>query len=421
MSKKFHLINLGCKLNAFEGEALMERLMAKGHTRTELDESDIVVVNTCTVTAKADEKGKKIMRKAKSLGKKVIATGCYATTDGLQLAEENYIDLILRNEQKFDIEQYLPLLDLGNKIVEGTSESFPEVSGFERTRAFLKVQDGCNKFCSFCKIPFARGRSKSQDFDKIHHAFKVLLDANYKEIVLTGINLTDFSYEGGRLGSLVESLLDYPHDYRLRLSSLQPDDFDPALLEALQHPKMSPHFHLSVQSGSDSVLKRMRRHYSQTDYLGLVDKIRKISPDAGITTDIIVGFPEETDTEFQETLAMVDKAGFVRVHIFPYSAREGTAAGLLPDFSSSLKKEREAQLLEVCTQSALRFARNECLGRTYRALTETDKKGVREAYTENYIRVHFPSSETEANQFITVTPNDVMADKDGHLVFLIDQ
>ena len=421
MSKKFHLINLGCKLNAFEGEALMEKLLAKGHARTELDESEIVIVNTCTVTAKADEKGKKLMKKAKSLGKKVIATGCYATTDGLQLAEENYIDLILRNEQKFDIEQYLPLLDLGNKIVEGSSESFPEVSGFERTRAFLKVQDGCNKFCSFCKIPFARGRSKSQQFDKIHHAFKVLLDAGYKEIVLTGINLTDFAYEGGRLGSLVESLLDYPHDYRLRLSSLQPDDFDPVLLDVLQHPKMSPHFHLSVQSGSDEVLRRMRRHYSRVDYLGLVDKIRKISPHAGITTDIIVGFPEETESEFQETLDMVDEAGFVRVHIFPYSSREGTAAGLLPDFSSSFKREREARLLEVCTESALRFARNECLGKSYRALTETDKKGIREAYTENYIRVHFPSASTEANQFISITPTDVVADKDGHLVFVLDK
>lgn len=418
--KKFHLINLGCKLNAFEGDALMEKLCALGHEKASHEDADIVIVNTCTVTSKADEKGKKLMRRAKALGKKVIATGCYATTDGMELAEENYIDLILRNEQKFDIPLYLPLLEIGQKLIQKKGEGgFPEVSGFERTRAFLKVQDGCNKFCSFCKIPFARGRSKSQDFDKIHQAFRILLDAGYKEIVLTGINLTDFSCESGRLGSLVKSLLSYEGDYRVRLSSLQPDDFDSVLLECLSHPKMAAHFHLSVQSGSDSVLKRMNRRYTSSDYLKLIHKIRSIRPDTGISTDIIVGFPSETDEEFLETLAMVKEALFVRVHIFPYSQRAGTAAALMPDLPLNIKKQRESLLLEACKNAALCFAHTYCLGKPYKALTESDKKGRREAYTENYIRVHFPSSSTQENMFVPIIPKDIEADADSHLKFLL--
>ncbi|MGL4388693.1 MAG: radical SAM protein, partial [Brevinema sp.] len=225
-SKKIHLINMGCKLNTFEGEAMLNKLRDFGHEIcSDQADADIVVVNTCTVTSKADDKGRKYMRRAKNLGKKVIATGCYATTDGMELAEENYIDLILRNEQKFSINEFLPLLDIGQKLVDGQDETeFPEISGFERTRAFLKIQDGCDKFCSFCKIPFARGRSRSQDPNKIRKAFQELLDSGYKEIVLTGINLSDYASKEGYLGSIVKSLLAFEGDFRIRLSSLQPDE-----------------------------------------------------------------------------------------------------------------------------------------------------------------------------------------------------
>lgn len=418
--KKIHLINLGCKLNTFEGEAILTKLKAQGHMICEdQEEAEIVIVNTCTVTAKADEKGRKYMRRAKAQGKKVIATGCYATTDGLELAEKNYIDLILRNEQKFSVHEYLPLLDLGQKLTEGKDlTEFPEISGFERTRAFLKIQDGCNKFCSFCKIPFARGRSRSQDFDKIHQAFIALLESGYKEIVLTGINLSDFSFEYGRLGNLVQSLLAYDHDFRIRLSSLQPDEFDPALLECLQHPKMAPHFHLSVQSGSDSVLKRMHRRYNCNDFLKLIDTLKNIRPDIGLTTDIIVGFPDETDQEFQETLNMVKNAEFIRVHIFPYSQREGTTAARFKDTPAEIKKEREKLLREIYQKTALEFAKKNCLGKTYKVLTESAKNGIREGYTENYIRTHFPEAGCHVNEFISITPLSVALDEDGHLKFI---
>ncbi|MGL4394097.1 MAG: tRNA (N(6)-L-threonylcarbamoyladenosine(37)-C(2))-methylthiotransferase MtaB [Brevinema sp.] len=418
--KKIHLINMGCKLNTFEGDAMIDKLRTLGHHICDNQEdAEIVVVNTCTVTAKADDKGRKYMRRAKNLGKKVIATGCYATTDGMELAEENYIDLILRNEQKFSINEFLPLLDVGQKLVDGQDDTeFPEISGFERTRAFLKIQDGCDKFCSFCKIPFARGRSRSQDPDKIRKAFQVLLDAGYKEIVLTGINLSDYASREGYLGSIVKSLLEFEGDFRIRLSSLQPDEFDPVLLECLSHPKMAPHFHLSVQSGSDSVLKRMFRRYTVHEFLALIQKIRAIRPDAALTTDIIVGFPEETEEEFQETLEMVRNAQFTRIHVFPYSRREGTTSHKYNDLPMSLKKEREDRLNQVYQETALAFARENCLGKTYRALTETGKRGIREAYTENYIRVHFQEENTEANQFINIIANDVLIDKDGNLRFI---
>lgn len=422
MPQKIHLINMGCKLNAFEGEAMLNTLKDNGHIICkDQDEADIVIVNTCTVTAKADDKGRKYMRRAKNQGKKVIATGCYATTDGLELAEENYIDLILRNEQKFSIHEFLPLLELETKLIDGQDKTeFPEISGFERTRAFLKIQDGCDKFCSFCKIPFARGRSRSQDPDKIRQSFKKLVEAGYKEIVLTGINLSDYHSKEGYLGNIVRSLLELEGDFRLRLSSLQPDEFDMELLECLSHPKMCPHFHLSVQSGSDTVLKRMFRHYTRFDFLALIKKIREIRPDAGITTDIIVGFPDETEEEFNETLEMLKEAEFVRVHIFPYSRREGTTAARMNDLSSTLKKEREDKLRQAQQQVALTFAQKNCIGKEYTVLTETSKNGIREAYTENYIRIHFKDVDTRANQFINIIPTGVTIDKDGHLLFTLN-
>ena len=419
-SQKIHMINMGCKLNTFEGNAITANLKDKGYIICDQQEdADIVIVNTCTVTAKADDKGRKYMRRAKNQGKKVIATGCYATTDGMELAEENYIDLILRNEQKFSIHEYLPLLNLGQKLVDGKDDTeFPEVSGFERTRAFLKIQDGCDKFCSFCKIPFARGRSRSQSPQKIRKAFQLLLEAGYKEIVLTGINLSDYTSEEGCLGAMVQSLLAFDGDFRVRLSSLQPDEFDPILLDCLAHPKMAPHFHLSVQSGSDSVLKRMFRHYDSHTFLALISKIRAIRPDAGITTDIIVGFPNETEEEFEETLEIIRKAQFSRIHIFPYSRREGTTAARMHDFAPSIKKNREERLRIVYQETALKFAQEYCLGKPYKALTETAKQGVREAYTENYIRVHFKESDTALNEFIYILPTSVVIDKDGNLLFI---
>lgn len=421
MKRKFYLINLGCKLNAFEGDAIKQHLSSLGHhICSRQEDAEIVIVNTCTVTAKADDKGKKYMRRAKRLGKKVIATGCYATTDGMELAEENYIDLILRNEQKFKINDYLPLLDLKTKLVDGQNDTeFPEVSGFERTRAFLKIQDGCNKFCSFCKIPFARGRSRSQDPQKIHKAFQFLLDAGYKEIVLTGINLSDYHSSLGYLGDLVFSLLEMEGEFRIRLSSLQPDEIDDTLLNCLKHPKMAAHLHLSVQSGSNNILKKMYRHYDRVDFLNLVQKIRSIRPDIGITTDIIVGFPDETEEEFEETLDLIKKVKFSRVHIFPYSKREGTTAARFIDMPLSVKKEREKKLQKIYQEAALEFGREFCLKKNYIALTESAKNGIREAYTDNYIRVHFPEKNIKVNQFVQIIPKDVVLDKDGNLMFII--
>ncbi|MGL4388063.1 MAG: radical SAM protein, partial [Brevinema sp.] len=199
----------------------------------------------------------------------------------------------------------------------------------------------------------------------------------------------------------------------------QPDEFDPVLLECLRHPKMAPHFHLSVQSGSDTVLKRMFRRYTVHEYLALIKKIRDIRPDAALTTDIIVGFPEETNEEFEETLDMVRKAEFTRIHIFPYSRREGTTSYKYNDLPMSIKKEREDRLHQVYQESALAFAREYCLGVNYKALTETGKKGIREAYTENYIRVYFDENKVEVNQFVDIIPKDVAIDKDGNLKFLV--
>jgi len=419
--RKIHIISLGCKLNAFEGDAIAEKLSQQGNIicKTQ-EEADIIIVNTCTVTSKADDKGKKYMRRAKRLGKKVIATGCYATTDGMELAEESYIDLILRNEQKFSVNDFLPLLDLKTKLVSGLDDTeFPEVSGFERTRAFLKIQDGCDKFCSFCKIPFARGRSRSQDPQKILQAFLLLIKTGYKEIVLTGINLSDYHSSIGYLADLLQLLLSQEGNFRIRLSSLQPDEISDDLIECFKNPKMAIHVHLSVQSGSDEILKKMFRHYDKKDFLNLVEKIRKIRPDMGITTDIIVGFPSETDLNFEETLDLIRKVRFSRVHVFPYSRREGTTAARYLDLPMQVKRAREKKFQEIHHIYAIKFAKENCINKTYTVLTESAKNGIREAYTENYIRVHLKEEDTETNQFIKITPKDITIDKDGNLLFIL--
>lgn len=410
---KIYIETIGCKLNQYESQALSESLQKNGFEISgTMEESDIVIVNTCSVTNKADVKSRQVMRKAKKLGKLVAATGCYATTDFEELNTAGFADIVVKNDSKFNIpdiiksrinlEKSLPLINIESE--------FPVARQFERTRAFLKIQDGCDKFCSYCKVPLARGRSRSLDPANVLEFIKGLVQSGYKEIVLTGVNISDYGFNGIRLFHIVKEAVSLPGDFRIRLSSLQPDEFDSRIIDLLQTEKLAPHFHLSIQSGSNSVLKRMNRNYTASYFLELTHKIRQACPDCGITTDIIAGFPEETEEEFQETLNILKEAFFTRVHLFSYSPRSHTRAERMKDVDGNIKKERLKRLEETAIETGKVFVKNNILGKNYRVLIETKEAGLWTGYTPNYIKIHTERECTE-NEFIDLKACEIRVNK----------
>ncbi len=410
---KIYINTIGCKLNQFETQAMSEQLAQDGHTVVEsMAECEAVVVNSCTVTSKADARSRQVMRKAKKAGKYVVATGCYATTDFELLREFDYIDLVVQNDNKFQISRFLEDAQfIPDPVQQGTE--FPLVSSFERTRAFVKIQDGCDRFCSYCKIPAARGRSRSFSLESILAQVQRLIDNGYKEIVLTGVNISDYHAGDITLSGLIADILDIEGEYRLRLSSIQPDQFEDRLLQFLDHPRFTRHFHLSLQSGSASVLKRMNRHYVPADFESLVERIRAQAPDCGVTTDIILGFPGETEQEFQETVDFCQKIGFSRLHVFPYSPREGTRAAAMPDMAMEIKKSRERVLLNVALDSATRFAREQLMDKEHLILVETWQEKGWSGYTSNYIKMNSSTPGLRENSFATLKARNFSVSEDA--------
>lgn len=387
---KVYVATIGCKLNQFESEALEQNLRSRGIAMVDsLEDADYIIVNTCSVTNRADVKSIRIMKRAKKLGKKVIATGCYSTTDYDKVKEAGIADIIVKNADKYSIPEMIENEDHpGDYFPDPAGRNeFPIVRHFNRTRAFIKIQDGCDKSCAYCKIPAARGRSRSIPDEMAVNYVKDLLLYGYREIVLTGVNISDYRFGDKSLYDLLRSILTLKGDFRLRLSSLQPDEFDPRIIDLLDTGKLASHFHLSLQSGSSGVLKRMGRFYSPGFYLGLVEKIRLKHESCGLTTDIIAGFPGETDEEFGETLSLVGKAEFTRAHVFPYSPRPHTRSFIMKDLPDKIKKERVSLLEETVYRHAASFAERTVLGRPCKALLEQEEGGKWTGYTSNYIRI----------------------------------
>ncbi len=364
--KKAALHNLGCKVNAYETEAMEELLKKDGFTIVDFnEEADVYVINTCSVTNIADRKSRQMIHKCKKLNPDacVVATGCYVQNFGKDIADELGADIILGNNKKNDlvikVHEYFDKLDKNDgpildyfDINDGNVdyEDMLIEKDSEHTRAFVKVQDGCNQFCSFCIIPFARGRIRSRAIDDVVNEVTGLAKAGYKEVVITGIHLSSFGTgtEFG-LADLLEAVQNIDGIERIRMGSLEPqivtEDFAKRV-SALS--KMCPHFHLSLQSGCDSVLVRMNRKYSIEEYTKGVEILRKYFDNPAITTDIIVGFPGETEEEFDTTLNYVDFIKFAELHVFAYSKRAGTKAAKMPgQITNAAKKERSAKLISL--------------------------------------------------------------------------
>jgi threonylcarbamoyladenosine tRNA methylthiotransferase MtaB len=422
---KVAILTHGCKLNQYESFSIANKLSEKGYTVTEnLSEADVVVFNSCTVTDKADKKAFKLIKsvgKIKRIKGNVffIVTGCLAQTDTDKIEEFESVDLVVGINSKSRIPEIVDkYVKFG--ILEKVEESNDifyrfnfDPKGFEgRTRAFLKIQDGCNRKCSFCKVPLARGKSVSLEFDEVIKRFKNLIKLGYKEVVITGVNITNYNSNGNRLKELLKEMVKLKGEFRIRLSSIMPDEFDYEILEFMKDGKLTPHLHISIQSGSDYIIKLMKRGYTSSSLIELAERARKVKDDVGLTGDVIVGFPGETDEHFKQTLETVSQMGFFRLHVFPFSPRKGTLAATMPNqVPENVKKEREKILLNLVKELSLEF-KKKFLGKYIRFIPEEVEDGKVFGYADNYLRIISNNTNLKHNEFeyakvVDLNPNDM--------------
>ena len=365
MKKKVALHNLGCKVNAYEVEAMQQLLENAGYETVPFEEgADVYVINTCTVTNIADRKSRQMLHKAKKMNPDaiVVATGCYAQADTEKLKEDTAVDLILGNNQKTQIVEALEEYEKEHakqvQVIEiNHTKEYEELSissTAEHVRAYIKVQDGCNHFCTYCIIPFARGRVRSRKIEEVLSEVETLAAKGYKEVVLTGIHLSSYGVdfpkeERESLLSLIQAVSRVEGISRIRLGSLEPRIITEEFLEGIvKTGKVCPHFHLSLQSGCNKTLKNMNRRYSAQEYAEKCELIRKFYPAPALTTDVIVGFPQETEEDFEESYEFVKKIHFYETHIFKYSRRHGTkAASMDGQLTEAAKAQRSDRMLEL--------------------------------------------------------------------------
>ena len=409
-------ITLGCKVNQFETETMEGLFKKQGYELVPAtDKADVYVINTCSVTSFGDKKSRQLIRRVRRLNDKAIiaVTGCYSQAAPEQVKAIEGVRVVLGTKDRAHIVEYVErameedgIIDKVDDIMQ--AREFEDIPLYEmpaRTRAFLKIQEGCTNFCSYCIIPFTRGPLRSRQLASVRSEAQKLLDNGFKEIVLTGIHIgaygKDFK-DGTSLYDAAREILDLPGLRRLRLGSLESIELSDELLELIEsHPKFSHHLHLPLQAGSDAVLKKMNRHYNRDEFTALLENVRRKVPDVAISTDIIVGFPGETEEMFAESLDYIRTLGFARVHVFPYSPRTGTPAAKMPDqVSEPVKKERVHRLQQLATDMAEDFHKR-YLGTVQEVLFETNENGLTDGLTGTYIRV-YTNDEVETGEIYKV-------------------
>ncbi len=401
---KIAVASLGCKLNQAEAELLARQITEAGYTLVApSDGADLYILNTCTVTHIADRKSRHWLRLAHrhNPGAKLVVTGCYAERAAAELARITGVTMVIGNEQKPRLLRILDESGLLNRVNKKDIARDTRITG--RTRAMVKVQEGCTNFCTYCIVPMVRRGERSVPVEQVITEIKELVTRGYQEVVLTGTKVGSYCHDGILLVSLLRRILRETEVKRLRLSSLQPQEISPELIQLWQNPRLCPHFHLSLQSGSDSVLGRMKRRYTTAGYQQVVKFIRAAVPEAAITTDIIVGFPGETEIEFNESYEFCRQMQFARMHIFPYSPREGTAASqMLPVVPEKIKRQRNEKMLALAEESAAAFWR-QFAGETMTVLWENcSGDDIWCGFTGNYLKVYLKSKENLANQLLPV-------------------
>ncbi|MCX5715808.1 MAG: tRNA (N(6)-L-threonylcarbamoyladenosine(37)-C(2))-methylthiotransferase MtaB [Candidatus Omnitrophica bacterium] len=389
---------LGCKVNQYETQLMREQFTASGFKEPARDEQpDVYVINTCTVTQKADSESRRLIRKARreNPDAKIIVAGCYAELDRAEIAKISKDLIIIKNSEKTKILQYLDGCQAPNHI-KVSDTSIQGISGFEgRTKAFVKVQDGCDNFCSYCKVPYARGRSRSRKIDDIVPEISRLVSSGYREIILTGICLGDWGRSSGLTITDLLKAVDpgVTGTFRIRLSSIEPWYVTEALLRTMASLKrVCKHLHIPMQSGDNDVLKKMNRKFSSTDFAALIGRCRSFMPDIAFTTDIMVGFPGETEDEFQNTLNITETTAPSRTHIFPYSPRKGTKAHEAGGFISAGEMRKRVKRLKLLTDKLASMYRQKFTGQRLEVLVETERdkaSGLLVGYTDTYVPVAF--------------------------------
>lgn len=399
---------LGCRVNVYESEAMAEKFIREGYEVVEANEkADVYVINTCTVTNMGDKKSRQIISRARRLNENSIiaVVGCYSQIAPKEVSNIPGVDVVLGTRNKGDVVYYVNKAREEGKSqvhVEGVlkNKKFEELNIEEyqdKTRAFLKIQDGCNRFCTYCIIPYSRGSVCSKDPKKVIEEVNKLAEHGFKEIILSGIHTASYGLdlEGNvNLIDIIEEIEKVEGIERIRIGSIEPAFFTPEVIEKMKgFKKLCPHFHLSLQSGCDATLKRMNRRYTAEEYAASVELLRETMPDVSITTDVIVGFPGETEEEFNETYKFLEKIKLTKTHVFKYSPRKGTRAADMGDqIDGTIKEKRSKLLIELSNKNEKEFI-EKFIGKEMDALIETEvkgKDGVYEGYTRNYIKVHVP-------------------------------
>ena len=418
---KAALHNLGCKVNAYETEAMQQILEEAGYEIVPFSEyADVYVINTCSVTNMADRKSRQMLHRAKKQNPDaiVVGAGCYVQTKEAQALVDESIDIVIGNNKKHELVPLLREYEASHRKtacvadINHEKQAYEELSlsrTAEHTRAFIKVQDGCNQFCTYCIIPFARGRVRSRELPDVLQEIRTLAKSGYREVVLTGIHLSSYGVDNGEtLLHLIDAVHELEGIERIRLGSLEPRIVTDAFAKRLSElPKICPHFHLSLQSGCDTVLSRMNRRYDTAEYEAGCALLRRYFEHPAITTDVIVGFPGETDEEFETTERYLERIHFYEMHIFQYSRREGTKAAAMPDqVPEAVKKERSEKLLALGHKMSEEFRRY-YLGRQVTALLEEeffhDGKRYYTGYTKEYVKVAVETKKDLSNTFVTGT------------------
>lgn len=421
---KVFAITLGCKVNQYETQVMLSQMCRAGFIAASCEEeSDVILVNSCTVTAASDHKVRQTLHRARRAAPSavLVLTGCMPQAFPEAAAALSDADIVLGNTSRASLVPHVQtflrtherIVDIGKHETGERFESMQVREFHERTRAFLKIEDGCNRFCSYCIIPYARGRVRSKPLEELKNELAELGENGYREVVLTGINLSAYGQELGlSLCDAVEAACAVPGIARVRLGSLEPEQMDePVIARMARQEKLCPQFHLSLQSGCDATLRRMNRHYDTAEYRRIVANLRAAFPNAAITTDIMVGFAGETEEEFQQSLAFAEEIGFAKAHVFAYSRRPGTVADKMPDqVSKKEKEERSARMIAATQRTKEAFFQTQ-LGRTEPVLFEqTCAPSVWEGYTSNYTPVHVVSSEIQSGELRPVLLKEAYAE-----------
>lgn len=431
MERTVAFYTLGCKVNQYETNAMEQQFIQNGYKIVEnTEKADIYVINTCTVTNMADRKSRQMLRRVKEINQSavIVVCGCYAQVAKTELEQIPEVDIILGINEKNKIVQIVEeYLANQNNIIEVADVSkqkeflnFGDVTYTEKNRAVIKVQDGCNMFCSYCLIPYARGRIRSRKIENVVSEIKKIAKQGIKEVVITGIHVAsygkDFENENIRLINLLEEINKIEGIERIRLSSLEPTIVDEEFAQRLSKlEKICDHFHLSLQSGCDATLKRMNRKYTTARYKEATEILRKYYPNANFTTDVIVGFPGETNEEFNQTYKFLKEIGFYKMHIFKYSPRKGTVAEKLPNqVDGNIKEERSKKLIEL-SNNMQNEKNSQYIGKTVKVLFEEYEDGYYKGHTTNYMVVKVPEKEQDGFidniKDVEITENDTQTEE----------